>query len=402
MNHQAMTRNLAIGITVTVFLASSVMAVEPDQRAPQVDDGFAGLSLRVNDEAAPAGSIVQIKIDVTEPKPISTGKGTVKIKGLSNVQGIALMNHDQDTFGVALVNGDELTFNINSPSSLFGTPGDYPIVAIAGTVSPGASLGTRFPLTLDPGALRFVGPSGAEYPLEIKNGELTVANGVTVGDVSPGSSTVPAGGVVHISGTNFTRDTRLQLSETNVVETRYINSNRIDVVLGQTTDMHGLRIRARNDDKSESTYFSYQRTTPTGTSNDSILGRAVPLFAPLAFTNATVTLPKQTVTKRRAVGHTLESQGSPSSGHIAYAFALQNLNAGEVSASVELLDLFGQPYAVNTVTIGPSRYLVREIEELFGTVHRPAAIRVTSTAPLHVLGIVSDHSTGTATALPPH
>lgn len=391
-------RALAAGLAVVTLLASRGMAFEADRAELRANAGFAGLSLRVSDEAAPPGSIVQIKIDVTEPKPISTGKGTVKIKGLAAVQGIALMNHDQDTFGVALLDGDELAFSINSPSRLFGTPTDYPIVTFAGTVAPNAAYGTTFPITLDPGALRFVNPEGADYPIEVKDGQLTVANVVAIGDVSPGSSTVPAGGVVHISGTNFVPDTRLQLSETAVAETRYISSNRIDVVLGQTTDMHGLRIRARNPDKSESTYFSYERTTSMAPSNDSILSRAVPLFAPATYTTATVLVPRPSMRKRRAVGPPSTGAHQP---QVTVAFALQNLEASDVSASVELLDSFGHPYATNTVTIGPGRYLVREIGEVFGTVLPPSAFRVKSAVPLQVLGIVADHSADTVTAFPP-
>ncbi|HEV7921827.1 MAG TPA: IPT/TIG domain-containing protein [Thermoanaerobaculia bacterium] len=384
-----MNRRSVWSVLAVTLLASHALA-----------DGFPGLSLRVSDEAAPAGSIVQIKIDVTEPKPISTGKGKVKTKGLTAIEGIALMNHDQDTFGLALVDGDEISFFIHSPSNLFGTPTDYPIVAIAGRVAPDASLGKTFPLQLDPGALRFVNPAGADYPLEITDGQLTVANSVVIGDVSPGSSVVPAGTTIHISGTNFTPNTRLQLSETTVAATQYISSNRIDVVLGQTTDMHGLRIRARNDDKSnksESEYFSYERTRSMTPSNDRVLSRTVPLFAPTTFTTATVALPKQATTKkRRAIGRS--GTGNPS---LVSGFALQNLGTADVSASIELLDSSGQPYAVNTVTIGPDRYLVRELGEVFGLVAAPSFVRVKSTAPLQVLGIVADHSADTATAVPP-
>jgi hypothetical protein len=398
-------RALAVAALATL-LTAPLIAVEPANVI--AEDGFAGLSLRISDEEAPAGSIVQIKIDVTEPKPISTGRGKVKVKGITGVEGIALMNHGQDTYGVALVDGDELTFFIQSPSSLFGTPGDYPIVAIAGTVA-NASIGTTFPLTMEPGALRFEGPNGAEYPLEIKNGQLTVANGISIGDVTPGSTVVPAGGVVHISGTNFTPDTRLQLSETSIAQTRFINSHQIDVVLGQTTDMHGLRIRARND-KSESTYFSYERTSAIGASADSVLSRTVPLFAPSMYTNATIDLPKVATRKRRAVGHSLAAtKGSATqgfatqgSGSTTLGFALQNLNDSAASASVELLNASGFVYATNTIAIGPGQYLVRAIPEVFGTVVSPSSIRIRSSVSLQVLGVLADHSTGTATALPPH
>jgi hypothetical protein len=388
-------KRLAHTAALVALVALPMHAAEMRTATPRADDGFPGLSLRIRDEAAPAGAIVQVKVDVTEPKPISTGHGKIKVRGIATVQGIALMNEGQDTFGVALVDGDELSFAITSPSSLFGTPADYPILGIAGTVA-GASNGTTFPLTIDASGLGFKDPSGTVYPTEITNGTLTVANGVSIGDVTPGSTTVPAGGVIHISGTNFTPETRVQLSETSIAEQRFINSQRIDVVVGRTTEMHGLRIRAKNRDNSESTYFSYERTTPMGASADSILRHAVPLFAPKFFTNATVSLPRKSSRRMRAAGPSRPTQSAN-----AIAFALQNLNAASVTATVELLDAAGNPYAINTVSIGPDQSLLRELSEVFGPVPSPSAFRIKSTAPLQVLGIVADHSAGTAAALPP-
>lgn len=362
-------------------------------------DGFPGLSLRIRDEAAPAGSIVQIKIDVTEPKPISTGKGKVKVKGLTAVEGISLGNHGQDAYGVVLVDGDELTFFVHSPSSAFGTATDYPIVTVAGVVDPTARTGETFPLEIDPGALQFLGLANAQYPLEIANGRLTVANdAIAIGDVSPGSSIVPAGGVVHISGANFTPTTRIQLSESQVAETRYISGNRIDVVLARTTDMLGLRIRARND-RSESMYYSYQRTSHATTGTDAMLARAVPLFAPNTYTDATVRLPAAALAthRRRSAG---PSRGGPAA-RVAQAFAIQNVNASPASATIELLDAAGHAYAINTIALQPNQTVLQQIDTAFGPVSPPSAFRMRSNAPLHILGVLADASAKTLTALPP-
>jgi hypothetical protein len=415
---------IAFAAAVFATVAAIRLSADPAPSGPLVSDGplvndGPGLSLRIADEAAPAGSIVQIKVEVTEPKPISTGRGKIKTKGITTVNGIVLMNKGQDTYGVAMVNGDELSFAITSPSSLFGTEADYPILGLAGTVDPRASNGATFPLTLDPSGLGFRDPSGAVYAQEIKNGHLTVSNVVTIGDVSPGSSVVPAGGVVRISGTNFTPSTRLQLNESDIREQRFISSQRIDVVLGERTNMHGLRIRARNDDgddRSESEYYSYERTTTTAPSSDPILSRTVPLFAPATYTTATVDLPvtaKPGRRRRRSVSHTRgdaapQAAASQATGSLttgpgtpAAAFALQNLNSSNASVSIELLDPAGNPYAVNTVAVGPSRYLVREIGEVFGVIAAPAAFRIRSNVPLQVLGLVTDPSAGSAAALPP-
>jgi hypothetical protein len=418
MNRPLRRTGIAVVLTVVTLGGAAAERLTIRPLAIRQLDG-PGLSLRVTDEAAPAGSVVQLKIEVTEPKPISTGRGKIKIKGATTVEGIVLMNEGQDTYGLAIVNGDELTFSITSPSSLFGTPADYPILGIAATVA-NAPVGTTFPIRLDADGLGFRDPSGAVYPTEIKDGTLTVANSVAIGDVSPGSAVVPAGGVVHISGANFTADTRLQLSETSIAEQRFINSHRIDVVLAQTTRMHGLRIRARNDekgkngDKSESEYYSYERTAPIGESNDSLLRNVVPLFAPMTYTTATVDLPLQSSGGRRRA---VRSGGSASigagsagsapvaslaSGNTTAGFALQNLESSTASVSVELLDRFGNPYAVNTVSIGPDRYLVREISEVFGNVKPASAFRIRSNVPVQLLGLVADHSGGIAAAVPPH
>ncbi|HEX9986325.1 MAG TPA: IPT/TIG domain-containing protein [Thermoanaerobaculia bacterium] len=393
--------------TVLTFVAFSTVAAEPELVTTVPKDG-PGLSLRINDEAAPAGSVVQIKIDVTEPKPISTGRGKVRIRGMASVQGIVLMNEGQDTYGLAMVKDGELTFAITSPSSLFGTPADYPILGIAGTVA-SASQGTSFPLTLDPAGLGFRDPSGAVYPTEIKDGRLTVAaNAITIGDVSPGSSVVPRGGVVTISGANFTPATRLQLNETSILEQRFINSQRIDVVLGQTTNMHGLRIRARNDErdnKSESEYFSYERTTPSGSTSDPVLANVVPLFAPASYTTATVDLPGRASSRgrRRSAGPSHGSAGgSSSSSNTTAGFALQNLQSSTATVSIELLDGGGNVYATNTISLEPDRYLVRELGEIFGSVAPPSAFRIRSNIPIHVLGLTADRSTDSAAALAPH
>ena len=389
---------LTLAFTVTTF---GVFAAGPRPVTPETNDG-PGLSLRITDEQAPVGSVVQIKVEITEAKPISTGRGKVKATGVRTVKGIVLMNKDQDTYGLALVDGNDLSFAVTSPSSLFGTPSDYPIIGIAGTVAD-APAGARFPLTLDPAGLGFRDPSGVPYPLEIQNGTLTVAsNAVAIGDVSPGSSIVPAGGVVRVSGANFTPNTRLRLGEAAIIEQRFISSERIDVVLAQTTNMHGLRIRARNDDgdtRSESEYFSYQRTTALGTSNDPVLAKVVPLFAPMTWTSATVDLPARGSRRRRAVR---PGPGSAASTITSAGLALQNLRPSTASVAVELLDAAGHPYAISTVSVGPDQYLVRDLAEIFGIVATPSAFRIRSDLPVQVLGIVADRSSGTAAALPPH
>jgi len=394
-----MSRHLLLAVILIAALAASA-------------DG-PGLSLRVNDEAAPPGSVIQIKVDVTEPKPISTGRGKIRVRGVRlgtiaveaertsglTINGIVLMNDGQDTYGVATIDGDELTFDVISPSSAFGTPADMPILVISATMP---SSGSSFVLGIDPSGFR--DPSGAVYPYEIKDGVLTVSSGaISISDVTPGGGVVPAGGVVRITGTNFTPGTRLDLNEVAIAEQRFVSSSRIDVVLAQPARMHGMRLRARNEgkngeEKSEAEFYAYPRTTAIGATNDAIFSKTVPLFASMTYTDAKVNLPKRASSRKHRAVRPSRGTGS---GTSRAGFALQNLSTSTASVSVELLDSRGFPYAVNTVSIGPDRHLVREIAEVFGIVPAPSALRIRSSVPVQVLGLTVDPSTGSAAALPP-
>jgi hypothetical protein len=404
-------RRTASAALLTVLALAAAAAERDRDSLPRVDDG-PGLSLRIADEAAPAGSTVQLKLEVTEPKPISTGRGKIKPRGITTIQGIVLMNEGQDTFGVALVDGTDVSFTITSPSSVFGTPADYPILGIAGVVSPNASNGSTSTVAIDADGLLFRTPSGAMYPTEIDNGLLTIdRDAIAIGDVSPGSAVVRAGGVVRITGANFKPTTRIRVGESEVIEQRFISSQRIDVVLGETTRMHGARIRARNDEgdddddlkegdeRSESEYFAYERTTPSGASNDPLFSKTVPLFAPATWTAATVEMPKRTTRRRRAVRPAYGSATPPR--NTTLGFALQNLESSNASVSIELLDSSGHPYAVNSVSLGSNRYLVREFSEVFGPVSPPSAFRIRSDTPVQILGLVADRTAQTAEALAP-
>jgi hypothetical protein len=323
------------------------------------------------------------------------------VGGVTKINGVSLMNRGQDTVGVAVVQGNQIAFSINSPSAAFGNTADEPIVVVAATVAPDASVGTTYPLTISSNALTFNAPGGTSYPLEIANGLLTVANAVTIGNVKPGSTMVPAGGVVTISGTNFTPQTRLQIDDAVVSETRYVSSSRIDVVLAQAIDMHGMRVQATNADNSEATYYASERTSPVTLSSDPVLSRAIPLFAPALLTHATFDLDTRSgsiaVTKRRATAP--PRPVTPTRG--SYGFAVQNLGTATIDATVELLDRSGNPYAVNTISVKPDQYMIRELSEVFGFTGAAAAIRINSEAPLQMLGIVIDRATGAVSAIPP-
>lgn len=339
---------------------------------------FPGVSLSVSKETAPPGGMAQLKVFITEPKPISTGSTAFSFDAYDAIVGIAVMSPAQDTFGVALVRGTTIGISVRSTGSSYGTWVDYPILTIVGHVPSAVPVGTKFPLLVDPAAIQLWDPFGVLYPADVKSGHLVAGTGVAISDVTPGSAMLPAGSVVTITGTNFTPSTNIKFREAKLSEVRYVNSGRIDVVLAQALRMHGVQVKAGNPDGSQATYFSYQRTRPASPSADPVLRYAVPLMPPTEVRTALLALPDV----------------SPTS---TYGLAVQNIEPVDAVATVDLVDPSGFVVKTINLPVPASRFIVRELSEIFGFPPVSTwAVRVTSSTPVQVLGMAADQASGNA------
>jgi len=340
---------------------------------------FAGVSLKIDDEQAPAGGVVQMKILVTEAKPISTARGRFLFGGFDRVDGIAINSPGRDAYGVAVMRAGELTASVVSPSATFGMNPDYPVITVRGRVAANAARGTVFPLDIDPAATAFRDSTGVVYPALVQNGALEVANVLSVSDVRPGSADLPAGAVVSIFGTGFAPDVRVRFGEVALSRVRVVSSSQIDVVLAEPASMHGMRIRVENKRGPRITYFSYQPTSRSGVSNDPVLQAAMPLFPPVSVRSATIVA---------AAGAT--------------GLALQNLQSSTAIVTASLFAADGvRRLATAQLTVPASRFRVQELSEVFQMSYFPGSIvRVASVTPIQAMGVAVDPS-GRATPILP-
>jgi len=365
-------------IVAGALLLGLVSAAAAPARAQEPDVLAAGVSLKVRNEKAPPGGMAQMKVYITEPKPISTGKGRGSFSALASLDGIALMSPANDAYGVAVVAGTRFSIAVASPSATFGLDPDYPVLTIAGRVPADAPFGATYPIRLDAASLEFRDPDGAPYPVESKRGTLSVAAGVSIHDVRPGSADLPAGSVVTIIGSGFEPDTEIKFDETALAAVHVVDATRIDVVLGAPARMHGMEIRAINPDGSRVTYFSYQRTRRALPSAHPVLAATVPIFP-----------------YRLAGAATLDTGGSP------VGLALQNLSRLAVPATAELRAADGALLGTVSLRIGANRFVVRESRELFGVAAPPGAvIYVRARHALQVMGVAVE-ADGTARPILP-
>jgi hypothetical protein len=369
-------------LTVVISLLILLLTL-PTQAFAQV---FAGVELAVPSETVPPGGMLQMKVTITEPKPVSKGGQLTSFGStlLAPVQGIALFSPLGDAYGTALLSKGTAHFSLSSPISDMGNNIDYPIITIAMPVKSTALPGQTTNLVLDPSFAQWLDPTGQPYPVLLTNGILTVGGTLSVSNVVPGGGIVPAGTKIAIMGMGFGPHTEVQVNEAIIATQTFVSSNEIDVTLTTDVNMTGERIRVTKPSTNEKVeYFSYQRTTPKGKSTNPLIAATVPLFA-------------QTTWKTAFFKPVLS--GSQFSG-----LALENLTAQTVGAHLQLFASNGTLLEAHTIYLYPNKRWSRDLREVF-TIAVPASgtiVKVTTGAPIPMLGLLGDSVLGTVVAVAP-
>lgn len=374
-------RNLIFCIAFFVLLA-----LLPGHVVAADDPPFAGVELSIADETVPPGGMLQLKMEITEPKPISKGgqKSKFQAKFLGPVQGIALFSGAGDASGTAVLSAGAAQFSLNSPAFTMGTNADYPVLTIAMPLKTTAAPGQTASLILDPSFSEWANPAGQDYPVLLKDGILTVGGTLSISNIVPGGGVVPAHTKIAIMGIGFHPDARIQVNEATVASRTFVSSNEIDVTLTADTNMTARRIRVTNKSTNErAEYYSYQRTSPMGKSKHALIAATVPLFAQSTWTQAYF---------RPLLN------GSQFSG-----LALENLTAQTVKVRMQLFASNGALLKSHNLLLKANRRFTRDLAELFvGVVPATGtSVKVTANAPIAMLGLLGDDVLGTVDPVDP-
>jgi hypothetical protein len=361
----AKRRRLAVVAFSLVLGAAAALANSQTTTAPDV-------SLKIQNETVPPGGLAQVKLLITEPKPISTGVIPINLNGVGKVAGISVISPERDTIGVALVSGSRVSVSVVSPTATFGTDTDYPLLTIAAWIAPTTPVGSVYPIDLDPASLQFTDPTGAVYPNSFKVGSILVAPNVGIDNVVPGSAEVGVHALVTVIGRGFVPGTKVKFKDVLLSSVSFVDDSHMQVRVAQPARMHGTDVIVVNPNNAQTNYFSYLRTAAETISLRPELRDAVPLFADNDDTTAIV-----------------EVAGTMT------GLAVQNRQSVVANAVAELFDSSGRPLAAATVRVSPSRFALLELSEVFGMSYAPGQIvRVRSEVPVQVMGVAVDAAGG--------
>lgn len=365
---------------VLLVLALSVVVAYVAQAHGQVP-----IELVVSNETVPPGGMLQLKVSLTEPKPIRKGSTQLAFASpvMGQVQGLSIYSLAGDAIGAAVVRGGNVKMIVTSAQLDYGMDLDTPVAAISIPVLSTALPGQTVNLTLDPKSV-WLDPNGNPYPTLVTQGMLTVGGTLSISNVVPGGGVAPVGSTVRVLGMGFQPDSKVDINEVLTSSTHFVSSKEIDVVLAADTQMDGRRVRVENPSSKEmAVYFSYPRTKPLGQSAQPLLAKTEPLFSRVLYTKGYY----RTVAGTTFLGVAVRNSNNTQSANVKIKlFSAANTLLGSTS-----------------VVLAPATRFSRSVWELFPNI-TPAnnlIVKVASDLPVGMLGLLGDTNTKTVAPLAP-
>ena len=336
------------------------------------------VSLHIPNEMAPPGGVVQMKLMVTAPTPISSGGPRLDFDATFDaVWGIELFNPTGDVNGAAVINGSQVNVFYTTSSGAQGT--DYPIMTVALHVQSDAAPGTQTQFNLDPSSTWMLGLLGPATLKPMTPATVTVGGTISITNVVPGGGVLPAGSIVSIQGMGFQQNTQIQLNAIKAGSVAVISPNEIQFTLAEATNMTGQKIQVVNPDGSQDTYYSYMRGISLLQSARPLLQNTIPIFS--------------SVTHSKAVfGQLGTLQASQFSG-----VAIQNPGTVAAAVAVSLYSAQNALLGGSTITLPPGYRFIEETSELTNGVAPSfgSYIVVSSNEPVQTFAFIADGAQST-------
>jgi hypothetical protein len=343
---------------------------------------IARVSLRMPDETAPPGGMVQMKVWTTEVTPIFGGRPSITYSAstFSRFAGFSIAAPNGEAAGAAVIDGNHAQI-FYSGTSMFTA--HYPILTVSLAIRSDAIPGSTTQFTLDP-ASTFSFSTIGSVAAKISPATVTVGGSTSITDVIPGEGVWPAGTVVTVRGTGFDAKTSLRVNGAPVSKSSFVSSTELRFQLLATSDVRGLRIVARGANNSV-TYYSYMRGIRSIVSARTLLAATEPIFSVNPRTVATF------------------GPSGRLSGDQYMALALQNPNMAAVTVHVSLYAANGKRVHRAKRTLESRHRLALTLSELLDGITPAGDMRVvvSASAPIDAFSLLCDEGTSTVSPILP-
>src|SRR3954464_7650013 len=177
-----MTRTVLNGVTAIGAVIVATLCVAAKGTDPAPAPGV--LSMRIPNEAAPPGAMVQMKVMTTEVTPISGGRPGFgfDMAFFDAAAGFAVAAPNGEAAGAAIVDGAHVQVIYRSTARFTA---DYPVMTVVLPIRADVPRGTRTQFTLDRSSTWDFGTAGPTSAVGFP-GTLRGGGTAAIGDVLPG------------------------------------------------------------------------------------------------------------------------------------------------------------------------------------------------------------------------
>jgi hypothetical protein len=331
-----------------------------------------GIWVTIANATVPPGGLYQLQVLVTEPKPVGAGSQGITFSSavFGTGVGASVNSPSGQSSGVALHTTSGFSVALISPDAQLGTGNDSPIMTIVLPVRSDALPGTQTTISLDQSTV-FLDASGQPYsPLQVSAGTLTIGGTINITSVTPAGVQVAAGSTIAIWGTGFTSSARADVEGANVVTSKLVSSNEIDITLDQTILLDGVRVRVENSTQ-RVMYYPYLHTAEIGSSSNPVIAATAPLFSRVTYTAATLPWTRN--------------------GTAFTGLALQNPNQVPAQVTLQLLSSGNQVLQTSSISIPGVSKMTEDILDFFPQPPAGAvAVHIISSGAIQMLGMHGD------------
>lgn len=341
---------------------------------------YKGLWLKVSDEAAPAGGVVQVQVSLTEPKPIIRTKMRLLFDGgvVNDVLSTGIFSPLGEASGTAIRYGDSIHVEVVSPGGDWGSDEDHPILTATVRLRPDADPSAASVFRVDDASV-FYTPSGAVYGIESNApGSVRTGGTLAINEVIPSGGVVEAGQPVVLIGEGFDAGTKVEIENASPVRAVFVSPTELLVFPAEALQLDVKRISVQTAVGETKSFYSTLNSATAYESGYDLVAAMEPLFSPRIYTSASIGLPP------------LQDEAD------FHGIAVQNPNASGVTVQVRLLSDSGDPIASTVFLLLGDERLTNALDDLFPGVDLTGAskIEITGSGAVQLMGLYGNFNEG--------
>lgn len=345
------------------------------------------LWVEVSKQVAPAGSVVQLEVFLTEPKPIIRTRTRLEFdpRVVEDIESVSIYSASGEATATAARRGNELTITAVSPTGELGWREEYPMFTVNVRIKDDAQPGEISEVKVLPES-EFDNLGGRRWTVErYFTGRIEVGGEVSIDRLIPSGGLIKAGQVVRVLGRGFRPDSVVEMPDVEGMRHVLVSENEIHLIAGAEYQLDQREVRVSVPERGEQEkYAAFEGVEHEPSGYDTIFA-AVPVFSHRMTDHGDFELP-------------FDTDGENLFGGVA----LQNPHDEPVLVRLSVAGPEGSDLTQTALWLLPGERMAKDLIEWMPVAGLRAGslIRVRAGKPIQMAGLAGEHNKGLVSTIP--